>query len=162
MEQIRKLIEVLIVLLNRFLDEAAKPTLPHENLLLNAAKAAVGRDISPKENELGCAEAVSHLINSTIGDFPIVFSTATLFTNLKADKRFKATLDLEPGCIIISPTGKGNGAIKHGHAGVTGEHGYIYSNDSKKFTWEMNFTFDGWKRYYKLKGNYPIYLFKLL
>jgi len=130
--------------------------------LLIAAKAAVGKDISPKENELGCAESVSYLLKQTTGNFPSILSTATLFITLKNDKRFKATLDLEAGCIIISPTGKGNGQIKHGHVGITGENGAIYSNDSRTFKWAQNFSFDGWKTYYRTKGGYPIYLFKLL
>ena len=124
----------------------------------------IGKDISQLEDEFGCAESVSTLLKEIWPDFQKTLSTATLHKNLKADKRFKATLDLKPWSIIISPTGTGSGTrdIPNGHVGILGEGGKIYSNTSNTSKWEQNYTIQTWIDRYRVKGRYPIFLFTLI
>ena len=49
-----------------------------------------------------------------------------------------------PGSIIISPTQGAN----HGHVGIVGEGGKIYSNSSDEGLFEQNYDFTKWKARY--------------
>lgn len=121
----------------------------------------LGKDISEKEDELGCAESVSKIL---AGMFPFekILSTNTLYHTLKKDKHFEQIVNIEPWTIIISPTGLGNGAIPYGHAGILGDNEKIYSNNSKTSMWEQNYTLKEWIDRYRLKGGYPLFFFKVV
>lgn len=135
---------------------------PREKLLI-AAKEWLGKDASPDEkapDDLACAESVSNILRSIYPDFPIIISTAELRKQLNKDTRFKSTLDIKPGCILVSPTGSGNGTIPNGHTGIflTGDR--IASNSSKSGLWEDNYSLDEWIAYYRDKGGFPLYVYE--
>jgi hypothetical protein len=132
--------------------------------ILNAAKAKMGVDASPLDrapDELGCAESVSTILSGIL-DFPIVTGTWTLWRELESNKAFSKVIVPAPGCVIISPTGTGKGSIKNGHAGIVGENGIVYSNNSASGKWDDYLTLDSWKDYYVKKGGYPVYYYQLI
>ena len=137
--------------------------IPRE-VLFKYAASLVGRgDVTPNDgvpDEVACAETVCTIIrNSICRDFPIYVSTIELTKALKRDSRFKATLDLKPGNIIISPTGSGNGVIR-GHVGIFGENEKIMSNTSRTGFWEENYTIKTWVERWRMIGGMPIYCFE--
>jgi hypothetical protein len=135
-----------------------------QQALLRLAKDNLGRDITPNDkipDNVACAEGVSTLIKTIYPDFPIIPSTLELDNYLRKDKRFEPTLDLDAGNIIISPTGRGNGLIA-GHCGVLLEGGKIASNNSYTGLLDNLFTIELWVKRYRVKGGFPIYVFKPL
>lgn len=138
-------------------------TIPEEKSLLAAAKVALGTDASPDDNvpdELGCAETVSTLIGQVV-DFPVLTGTWTLWDRLRSDERFKEVTSPEPGDIVISPTGTGNGTIA-GHVGIVAEYGRIMSNDSADGTFDQNYDLETWRQRYAVKGGFPVYYYRLI
>ena len=133
--------------------------------LLITAKEFVGRDASPfnyASQELSCAESVCSIIKHSIArDFPLELATWKLHTLLRKDKRFKSTLSLSPGNIIISPSFTGNGSIR-GHVGIIGENDWIYSSDSRTGNWSKHFNIGKWVNRYRRHGGFPIYVFEPL
>lgn len=131
--------------------------------LLEESIKWLGKEASPFDyatDELGCVESLCSIIKHSIArDFPLELATWKLFNLLKKDKRFKLTLDLKPGSIILSPTGSGNGLIR-GHTGIIGENGVIMSNNSHTGIWEENYTMDSWIERWRNKGKMPIYVFE--
>lgn len=133
-------------------------SLSNSESLHTLAKSSVGKDVSPLDqapDELGCAESVSNLIKMIERDFPIHVSTARLFE--ECSRRYKRTLEIKPGYILISPTGYGNGKVI-GHTGIIGES-VIYSNNSNTGLWDDKWTIDTWVKYYRGKGGLPLYVF---
>lgn len=134
---------------------------PQEKLLCYARQYN-GVDASPQDDvddSLGCAESVSNVIKRLYPDFPIIYATWFLKDELDKDDRFEGTLELEPGAIIVSPTGTGNGSIR-GHTGILGEDNVIYSNNSFTGIWEPNYTIDSWVTRYRTRGGLKIYVYK--
>ena len=126
------------------------------------ARASLGIDISPLDavnDELGCAESVSWVLRKAIG-FPIITGTWTLNKYLSEDPRFERVFEFEPGVIIISPTGTGNGNIS-GHVGICGEGDNIMSSDSDNGIWRLNFTQYSWEKRYLKQGGFPITFYRL-
>lgn len=133
--------------------------------LYETAYQAIGTDASPNDSapdELGCAESLSKVIQKAFPElnFPTVLSTRVLYWNLIQSPSFMLETTPQYGDIIISPTGTGNGRVI-GHCGIVGKT-WIMSNDSRTGTWEANFTPDGWKRYYEIKGGIPTHYFRPL
>ena len=131
--------------------------------LLAEAKSKLGQDVTTKDlapTELACVEAVTEILNKVV-PFPIMTYTPTFLTELKKDSRFKATLDLKAGNIIVSPTGSGNGTVR-GHAGILDDNGRIMSNSSATGKWEANYTIDGWVDRFRVKGKMPIVVLELV
>lgn len=146
------------------IDQEDEPQPPIVNvdpsqLLYDVAYENIGKDISPKYDELGCAESVSYVLREAFGDDIDEVSTYRMFNWLKNNPNYKGTLDYKPGLIIISPTGYGSKDIKNGHVGITGKT-HIMSNDSYRKVWLPNFTLKSWIDYYRVRGGYPIYLFE--
>ena len=127
--------------------------------IFRIAQASLGVDISPLDavnDELGCAESVSWVLKKAIG-FPIITGTWTLNKHLSEDPRFEKVFEPEPGVIILSATGTGNGSIS-GHVGICGENDNIMSSDSRDGIWKLNYTQWSWaNRYVKLGGFQVIY-----
>ena len=133
--------------------------------LLKVAVTSVGTDVSPLDKApdmLGCAESVSMVIREIDPTFPIHVSTTKLFKELEKNPKYERTTDLTAGNIIISPTGYGSGGLSNGHVGIIGKNGVIYSNDSYKGTWEQNYTIKSWVARYRVRGGFPIFVFKVL
>jgi hypothetical protein len=134
-----------------------------QQALYRIAKENLGRDITPDDkipDEVACAENVSAIIKKVLPDFPIIAGTWTLDDYLRKDKRFEVTMEIEPGVIIISPTGKGNGLIR-GHCSIVLENGKLASNDSNTGFWSQNYTIESWIKRYRVRGGLPIYCFRI-
>jgi hypothetical protein len=138
---------------------------PQERLL-KAAESATGKDISPKDkapDELGCVESLCEVLKLAELPHPTIpdetLSTVKFHKWIGKHPSYKATLDLNPGNIILTVTGTGNGKIKNGHVGVIGKDG-IYSNTSKDGIWRKNYTIDTWVAYWRTKGGMPIRVYK--
>lgn len=132
--------------------------------LLEVCEAHLGMDASPNDeapDELGCANTVTALLKKVYPETPIITGTWTLWQYLKDPKNgFKPAVNYEPGTIIISPTGTGQGT---GHVGIFLENGLIASNSSLppnvgKFI--QNYTLGTWQARYRDKQKMPIYLYQ--
>lgn len=139
----------------------------NREILYDTAASFIGRDASPNDvapDELGCAESVQDVHKAAFGSYlgANIVSTASLYQTLCARHDFAKVLNPLPGDIIISPTGMGgkNGVL-NGHTGIIAKYG-ILSNDSRTGTWEENYTLDAWRRYYGVKGGYPLFYFRKL
>lgn len=137
-------------------------------ILYEEAIRCLGRDVSPKENEYGCAESVNTIFMFAFGE-PIGggASTALMYQALQDTKRFKKVLEPLRGDIVISPTGyskfKGKKlTIKNGHVGIVSDSNEIMSNDSKTSLWKKNYTWITWEKRYQDKGGYPMDFYRVL
>lgn len=141
--------------------------IPMENLkdkFIKIVLDALDTEITPQDNvpdEVACAEVVSTLIQKVFPDFPILPSTYELFSKLKLDKRFKATLTPERGCIVVSP----RTASVYGHAGVFITDERIASNNSAgplKGQFTGNFTWDTWIKEFIHKRGLRTFIFDII
>lgn len=142
----------------------------HEKIYLTAVRL-LGENLSPNApDELGCADAVNQVVERAIGR-PIGggVSTTKMYEALKWGSfpspwwRFVKIREdqAQPGDIIISPTGYGNGRFP-GHVGIVGVDGRIMSNNSYTGQWEDNYSFKGWWERYRVGGHYPICYFRII
>lgn len=135
--------------------------------LYRLAKESLEKDISPTQDELGCAESVSTLIRRVDDTFPVSIGTGDLLDDLI---KYCDEINYEvPECIIISATGtqQQGSQLKHGHVGIVGKKLspdgslWIMSNDSRSGLWLVNFSVKRWYNYYKTYGKFPVRFFKL-
>ena len=106
--------------------------------------AMIGKEMSPKDlakDDVGCAESYCNAARAAYPDMPIILGTASLLAFFRKDKRFKQTLDIKPGNVLIAATGTGNGTVR-GHVWVIGEKSTAMSNNSATGLWERNYTID--------------------
>lgn len=130
-------------------------------LLYKDAILHLGKDASPVDlaaDDLGCAESVTNIIHKVIPEVPIITGTYNLLEHLKNSSKFKQTVFLRPGTIILCATGTGNGRIR-GHTGILGEKAIIMSSDSATGLWLENFTYGSWYHKYATIGGFKVYLF---
>lgn len=134
--------------------------------LLALAYINLNRDASPKNQapqELACAESVSEIIKYLFPDFKGSVSTTQLNNALNSSKHFKRVLDLEPGVIIMSPTGTGtNKNMPNGHVGILLDNNLIASNNSNTGKWDTHFTIASWVARYRTLGGYKIFAYKAI
>jgi peptidoglycan hydrolase-like protein with peptidoglycan-binding domain len=123
--------------------------------LLARAKADVGKlstrnDRGTDNGNLGCADAVTRILHDELGfSIQSTFSTYGLKNELVAAGW--QTVDLSTtGAVIVSPS---RGDI-HGHTGIVGENGVIYSNRSATGLWDQNYTVDSWEKRFERLGSY--------
>lgn len=129
-------------------------------VLYATAKSLLGKDVAPKENEFGCAEAINFVFKKAFGqEVGGDLSTYRMYLILQKDKRFQKILQPLTGSIVISPTGFGNGNLKNGHVGLVSENRKIMSNDSKSGLWLENYTLDSWRERYMVRGGFPMVFF---
>ena len=147
----------LFELIRPYIFMSNTPITNAEKLYL-AAVLKLGQDASPRDrvpDDLGCVESLTEILHSLWPEVPIIGGTYTLFEYLKRSPLFQKTDYPEPGCIIISPTGTGNGKIR-GHTGIVGKDGIIMSNDSDSGLFMENFTLHSWQRKYKDFGGFLV------
>jgi hypothetical protein len=117
-----------------------------------SALACVGRMVCPFQDlangHLACAFAVNRAVQFALGQ-PIddEIDTRSLYSDL-LNGRGVSTDAAGPGTIIISPTTFNGSVTTHGHVGVVGEGGLIYSNSSANATlgrWLQNYDLGSWK-----------------
>ncbi len=122
------------------------------------AKACFGKDIARTQDELGCAEAVSFVLEQAgVSNFKGFLGTTDLYLWLYVN--FQVVTEPLPGDVIISPTGQGNGRIAHGHVGIVAKHG-ILSNNSMTGLFDEFFTLEMWRQRYQQVGGFPIIFFR--
>lgn len=148
-----------------FLIDKVLPTMPtHREDLYNFAKSCLDKDIAATQNELGCAEAVSYLLNHLkVPGFPPrgFLGTSDLFTWLLNSSAVFKVGDWLPGDIVISPSGHSTKGALHGHVGICGYHG-IMSNNSMNGLFQQTYTDASWKEYYTEKLGFPVIYFRLV
>lgn len=132
------------------------------NPILDRAKASLGIDVSPRDlapDSLGCAESLTTLLKGIYPEIPIITGTYTLNEYLKSSKMFQEVKIPNPGCIILSVSGTGNGTVR-GHVGIIGENDEIYSNDSHTGLWSKHLSLMLWIERYVQKGELKTYYYK--
>ena len=113
------------------------------NRIYQVGKLYLDLDISEKENELGCAEAVNFLFKRATGEeIGGNVSTYKMYLVLKGNDKFRQVSEPKEGDIIISPTGYGVG---NGHVGVVSDNNKIMSNNSFTKKWDEHLTLETWK-----------------
>lgn len=145
-----------------------KEKTPRERLH-EAAVACIGMDASPRDvapDELGCAETVNEIHFKAFGEYienPGISTTKLFAAMVDRQDKFQRINYIEPGIIIISPTGFSsdpNTPIKNGHVGIFDKDVTIMSNSSSTGKFERNYDIYTWIDRYRNKGGYPIYYFK--
>ncbi len=119
-----------------------------EHKLYRAAVAHLGRDASPKDivnDEVACVESLVTILRTLIVTFPFVTGTWSLYDVLRQRPDTIVVSNPQPGDIVLSVTGMGNGIVKNGHTGVVGLDGTIMSNDSGDGVWKSNYTVESWR-----------------
>ena len=129
---------------------------------LRVALKNVGKDLSPTQDELGCAECVNTIHKLAFGDdLGCGASTYVLWRTLLFRKDFKEVSEYENGAIIISPTGTSTIGSEHGHCGII-VGGRIISNNSNTGRLDTHWDEPSWRAYFGIKLGFPIFFFKKL
>lgn len=147
----KKLIELLTI---------KKTRLEKRNLFWAMALNSIGKDMSPTQKELGCAESVNNIYKLAFGsEIGGGASTYLLWKALQKRKDFEQC-DYEIGAIIISPTGtqRSSSIIKNGHTGIVGSKSII-SNNSKTGLVDTHLTLSDWETRYK---DFPIMYYHII
>lgn len=111
------------------------------------------------DKNVGCAQALSYLLKEA--GYPIpkggISGTYSLYEWLV--KNFHKTDKLEPGCILISVTGTGNGKVR-GHVGVVLDDEVLASNNSSTGLLDTHWKYENWLAYYTQVGKLKTVIFK--
>lgn len=139
------------------------PTPTPGELVAEAARAALGKDLTPDDkvpDEVACVAQLMVVINKTpYGLFPNLTFTPYLFNVLKSHPHWRATLTPSPGCIIVSPTV----GDQIGHCGIFLTNTRIASNNSfgtLKGKWTDNYSFQNWVSYFRGVLHLHAYIFE--
>lgn len=134
-----------------------KTTMSEE--IQKAALSWLGKEPTPDDkipDEVACVSNLVAVLKGVCDLDPNLTYTPRLFSYLKNDPRFKATLEPKPGYIIVSPTVGDN----IGHCGIFISLDRIASNSSKTGLWTNNYSYAEWIAYYKIKKGLHIYIFE--
>lgn len=143
------------------------PMKPQE-LLLDAAQNSLGKRmiITPGvPNLLGCASSLSGVLDAAgYKCLPKngIAGTAALCAFMKKSNDFEEIDALEPGAILIYPSGQPGAVLEHGHVWVIEDEHTFYSNNSETGLWDNVWN---WKRahdYYHVYGKLNGYFFRLI
>lgn len=115
----------------------------------NAGVLATNRAPGTSGGLLACAWAVNKVVRDATGRSVDSDGGVSTIRMLDALRNGRGTLVLadQPvpaGAIVISPTQ----GTAHGHVGIVGKGGLIYSNSSTLKRWEQNFTITSWRQEY--------------
>lgn len=114
------------------------------NIIYITAKKFLGKDISKTQQELGCVESLSFVLDKAGIPFNENLSTIRFNAEIKQDSRFVQVSQPQKGDIIISPT-----SGKIGHAGVISDNNKVMSNNSRDSKWSEHLNLFKWKIQYK-------------
>jgi hypothetical protein len=129
--------------------------------LFAVAKKYLGTDNTPQDlvpDEVACAEHLCTIIRHIDPSFPIIPFTGDLLKELKRNPKYKATLDVKEGHIVINATGTGNNTVR-GHCGIFVDGGKIASNNSVTGKWDNHWVLGDWVNHYRVKGGMPTHIF---
>lgn len=176
-EKMLKWISEQLGIIQKQVDELPKKKEPEpvtliktpQQCLLEISYESLGKDLTPDDivsDEIACATQFCAVARKLYPGFPDIPYTTNLLTFLKNDKRFKGSLDIEPGNVIIAITDDNYDNIQmRGHVGVVVNNGLIHSNDSsgpQKGLWSENFTVDSFVKRYRDVGGKKIHVFEPL
>src|SRR3990167_847757 len=124
----------------------------------DVAKAAVNESLvkdDPQtpwdDREVGCVRAVKILYERCFNKKLCQSDhTADLYRFLSASPDFVKIEQPEKGCVVLNPTGFGNGKIR-GHTGIWTKDG-VMSNDSRKGlegVWRLNYSHSYWNSWFE-------------
>ena len=125
------------------------------------AKSLLGTKVRTVSKELACAECINIIYKKATGQ-PVGgdVSTHRMYNSVRLDKRFQQAYEPFRGCLIISPAGFGR--FEHGHVGVVGDNGEIFSNNSNTGFLDDLWTIKTWENYYGKQGKFPVDYYKLV
>jgi hypothetical protein len=112
-----------------------------------AAVANRGMATPGSDPNLGCAASVSKILNTQGYNIPSTQSTDQLYQEI-VQAGWQSVALGTPGSVVIAPSVGSN----HGHAGIVGSDGRIYSNNSRTGRWTGDYTAASWARYFGGKG----------
>lgn len=132
-----------------------------------------GKDASPKDiatDDVACMESMSNIIREAFPElkFPMLLSTRAGYDYFVRSPSFERIDKPEPGCIIISVTGTGNGRVENGHIGTVGRYEspdgtlYVMSNNSFSGKFTADLTIGKWIRYYHALGGMEPHYFRVV
>lgn len=137
----------------------------NSNKLYELAVKSIGTDVSPRDvanDELGCVESVTTLINKVNPNIPVQLSTAAFLKYMQANTQlFEKCAGPGKERIVICATGTGNGKVPNGHVGICVDDADIMSNTSATGKWEKNYTVKSWNNRFELKGGFKVHYFYL-
>ncbi len=138
-----------------------KPQPTPREIVLNAAKAALGKDMDNSvSNEVACVASVVSVLSKTPYAFHMKLTyTPFLFNVLKASPQWRVTLTPSAGCLIVSPT---KDAAHEGHCGIFVSDTRIASNNSYGVNagkWTDNYSFPNWVSSFRGLGLH-VYIFE--
>jgi hypothetical protein len=142
--------------------ESVFPTIIFEksNLLAAIARACLGQVMVKGDPDLACALNVNQIAKIALGEeIGGGASTYLMYGELNKSEKFVRIKELKAGCIVISPTGYGNGKIAHGHVSIAIDNHILASNDSKTGIWSPNYTLTSWINKYQKIGGFPVVFF---
>ena len=133
-----------------------------------SAQACVGRMVCPFQDldfgNLACAFAVNRCVQFALGA-PIddALDTRSIYSDLLHGRG--QTTEAAPGAIIVSPTLYQTTGTVHGHVGIIGEDGAIFSNSSAPATvghWMQNYTVASWQADLQTRRGLRTYIFNVI
>ena len=139
--------------------------------LHDVARAAINESLvkdDPRtgwdERDTGCVMALKIIVKRALGiELCQSDHTADLYRFLSASPNFVKIERPEKGCVVLNPTGFGNGKIR-GHTGIWTKDG-VMSNDSRKGlegVWRLNYSHQYWIGWFEQAGGIPTYYFRVL
>ena len=158
-----KSIPFLIRLIELIKSFIMNPDFSNKGKLYTAALLQLGKDASPTDrvpDDVACVESLTTILRSLWPEVPIITGTYTFWEYLKRSRLFQKIDYPEPGCIIISPTGTGNGRLRNGHTGIVGKDRIVMSNDSDSGLFMEFYTIDSWKKKYGEIGGFPVEFYR--
>lgn len=140
---------------------AGNNKLIYESARKSAGVLSTAKAPGTEGGNLACAWVVNEVVKKALGH-PIGgdTSTADMHRALKGGKGSEVPENqATPGAIIISPTVS---ETNHGHVGILGEAGCIYSNSSAHAKFEQNFRLEGWKAYYQNRKGLKVLFYNVV
>lgn len=123
-------------------------------------KSLVTAGVDP---EFGCAISVWNILDKAGIDIPQTASTLSLQKEIISSGLFTEVFNPIEGDIIIAATGtstKPNTSITHGHTGIVGHTGAIFSNESSSGLWKTDYDLESWNNRYDILGGYTSRFFR--
>lgn len=155
--------------------EQPQPSMPKStetprDRLIKAARAALGKDMTPGDavpDEVACVAQLVAIVPDEFGLDKKLTYTPALYEALKRNKRFKGSLDMKAGSIVVYPTtGTNTGhaliCLEDDDGNITG-HNTLASNNSfgsAKGLFTLNYNRKSARAYFIGKKGLKGYIFE--
>lgn len=128
---------------NPVVDTVKKKT--NRERLYEVAYSCLGKDMSPQQNELGCAESTYFVMKiAGVPNLPPTPIYSTIVFRKWLEKNLKEVDTPEFGDVVVNETQGTN----IGHMGIWGKHN-VMSNNSKTYLWDDYYSRDKWTAYFE-------------